>query len=299
MNFIHLKYAIEVERTGSITKAAENLYMNQPHLSKAIRELEDTAGITIFSRTSKGVIPTKKGKEFLVRAKSILLQIDDMKALGHPKDPNKVNIDISSVSTSYLSYALAKFSELLASENEIHINCLEHNITDVIESISNFGSDLGIIRVPIEHKKYHIGVLESKGLEFDTIAKFPRVAIMSSASPLSNFKDIDKTQLSDSIRISDNNLPTSPKERNEKHIIKLSERESRFEILSHNFSAYMITCPLNEELLKRYSLVQKQYLTDKATIYDYLIYRKGYNLSLWENRFIEVLKDEAQKAAIT
>ena len=65
MNISHLKYAVEVEKARSISQAAENLYMGQPNLSKAIRELEDDLGITIFKRTSKGVIPTQKGEEFL------------------------------------------------------------------------------------------------------------------------------------------------------------------------------------------------------------------------------------------
>ena len=68
MNTLHLKYAVEVERTGSITQAAENLYMGQPNLSKAIMELEETLGFMIFERTSKGVIPTQKGTSFLVYA---------------------------------------------------------------------------------------------------------------------------------------------------------------------------------------------------------------------------------------
>ena len=58
MNTLFFKYAIEVEQTRSITKAAENLYMAQPNLSKAIRELEETLGFPIFVRSSKGVIPT-------------------------------------------------------------------------------------------------------------------------------------------------------------------------------------------------------------------------------------------------
>ena len=64
-NLLQLKYAVEVEKTGSISKAAENLYMNQPNLSKSIRELEDDIGIAIFDRTAKGVVPTEKGREFL------------------------------------------------------------------------------------------------------------------------------------------------------------------------------------------------------------------------------------------
>ena len=53
MNLQHLKYAVEVEKTGSITQAAENLYMGQPNLSKAIKELEGTLGVAIFKRTSR------------------------------------------------------------------------------------------------------------------------------------------------------------------------------------------------------------------------------------------------------
>ena len=57
------------EKTGSITKAAQNYYMNQPHLSKIIRELERDLGCPIFDRTSRGMIPTVRGEEFLRYAK--------------------------------------------------------------------------------------------------------------------------------------------------------------------------------------------------------------------------------------
>lgn len=69
MNLLHLKYAIEIEKTQSINKAAENLYMGQPNLSRAIKELERSMGVKIFQRTSKGMIPTPEGIEFLGYAK--------------------------------------------------------------------------------------------------------------------------------------------------------------------------------------------------------------------------------------
>ena len=67
MNLQLLEYAVEVEKTGSITQAAENLYMNQPHLSRAIKELEKEMGIQIFSRTRRGIVPTEVGEEFLLQ----------------------------------------------------------------------------------------------------------------------------------------------------------------------------------------------------------------------------------------
>ena len=65
MNIVHLKYAVEIARTKSISKAAENLYMAQPNLSRAVKELEEALGITIFKRTSKGITVTPEGEEFL------------------------------------------------------------------------------------------------------------------------------------------------------------------------------------------------------------------------------------------
>ena len=71
MNILHMKYAVEISKTGSINKAAEVLYVAQPNLSRAIKELEADLGITIFDRSAKGMVPTIEGREFLSYAKQI------------------------------------------------------------------------------------------------------------------------------------------------------------------------------------------------------------------------------------
>ena len=81
MNILHLKYAVEVAKAGSLSKAAEALYMNQPNLSRAIKELEASLGITIFGRSAKGVYVTPEGEEFLGYARKILSQIDEVEDL--------------------------------------------------------------------------------------------------------------------------------------------------------------------------------------------------------------------------
>ena len=78
MNIIHLKYAVEIEKTRSISKAAENLFMAQPNLSRAIKELEESIGIAIFNRTPKGITVTPDGEEFLHHARKILRQVEEM-----------------------------------------------------------------------------------------------------------------------------------------------------------------------------------------------------------------------------
>ena len=67
MKLTQLKYIVEVAETGTISKAAENLYLSQPSLTAAIKELESEFDITIFSRTNKGVVLTKEGEEFRIR----------------------------------------------------------------------------------------------------------------------------------------------------------------------------------------------------------------------------------------
>ena len=103
MNTLHFKYAVEVERCGSITQAAENLYMAQPNLSKSIKELEDTLGFQIFARTSRGVVPTARGREFLVYARGILNQLQAMEALSQRHDDATQRFSLSMPRAGYIA----------------------------------------------------------------------------------------------------------------------------------------------------------------------------------------------------
>ena len=74
MNILHMKYAVEVARVGSLNKASETLLIAQPNLSRSIKELEADLGITIFDRTAKGMFLTPDGETFIGYAKDILKQ---------------------------------------------------------------------------------------------------------------------------------------------------------------------------------------------------------------------------------
>ena len=97
MNIQHLRYAIEVAKTGSITQAAENLFMGQPNLSKAIRELETSLNIRLFRRSSRGVIPTPEGEEFLQYARSIIAQVDKVESLYRPDRSSQVRFNLQAM----------------------------------------------------------------------------------------------------------------------------------------------------------------------------------------------------------
>ena len=93
MNIMYLKYAVEVEKARSISRAAQKLYIAQPNLSRAIKELEDDLGITIFNRTPHGMLATPEGDEFLERAKKILRRIEELEepVLHHFGDDGEAN----------------------------------------------------------------------------------------------------------------------------------------------------------------------------------------------------------------
>ena len=92
MNTLHLKYAIEVARTQSFTQAAENLFMAQPNLSKAIKELEQSLDITIFERSTKGVMVTEEGSQFLEYARNVIAELERMNQISKRLKSNNIRI---------------------------------------------------------------------------------------------------------------------------------------------------------------------------------------------------------------
>ena len=114
MNIKHLKYALEVAKTGSINKAAENLYIDQPNLSRAIKELEADLNITIFERSSKGIIVTADGERLLQYSRIILKELDEMEEMFKDKKTNKQSFSISVPRAAYISYAFANFTKCIS-----------------------------------------------------------------------------------------------------------------------------------------------------------------------------------------
>ena len=109
MNLAHLKYAVEVANTGSINKAAENLFIGQPNLSRAIKELESSLNITIFTRSVKGMELTPEGEIFIKYAKSILKQVDDVESMFLGISQPKKTFSVSVPRASYIGMALPIF----------------------------------------------------------------------------------------------------------------------------------------------------------------------------------------------
>lgn len=154
MNLTHLRYMVEVERLGSITKAAAALYMGQPNLSKAIKEMEREVGIPIFKRSAKGVVATEKGKEFLQYAKAILVQMDKMESLYKEDPESYVDFQLLLPRASYITYAFTEFLNKVDRTERMDIKFKETNSMDAINAVVECEYNMGIIRYPINYEAF-------------------------------------------------------------------------------------------------------------------------------------------------
>ena len=110
MNFRQLEYVVEVNRCGSINRAAQALFISQPALSSAIRELESELGFPVFVRSSKGIVCTAEGKHFLASAQQILRQVSEIRSgrSGAAEELPAI-LRVSSGRYSILSKAVIRF----------------------------------------------------------------------------------------------------------------------------------------------------------------------------------------------
>lgn len=304
MNLMHLKYAVEISKVGSLNKAAENLCVGQPNLSRAIKELESSLGITIFERSSKGMVATAQGQEFLGYANKALKQIDEIENLYKTGKRKKQEFSISVPRTSYISHAFAKFSKRLSLE-PAELFYKETNALRAIKNILESDYHLGIIRYAAAKDYYFKQMLDEKGLNYELIAEFSYSIIMSKNHPLAKKQDIHFDDLPPYIEIAhaDPYVPSLPmsvvkKEELPENIdrrIFVFERASQFEILEENPDTFMWVSPVTREKLDRYGLIQK-ICSDNTKVYkDVLIYKKTYKLSDLDRAFITELCNSKRK----
>ena len=304
MNVLHMKYAVEVANNGSLNKAAERLYIAQPNLSRAIKELEASLGITIFDRSAKGMVMTPAGEEFINYAKNILKQIDEVELIYKQGSPKKQKFSISVPRACYISDAFAHFSKHIE-DGMAEIFYKETNSQRTINNVLNNDYKLGIIRYAENYDKYFKDLLEEKGLSYEMVAEFSYVLIMSRDNPLAEKETITFEDLPPFIEIAhaDPYVPSLPlskvvKEELPDNIdrrIFIFERASQFDLLSENPDTFMWVSPASEKILQRYNLVQRQ-CTDNRKIYkDVLIYKNGYRFSKLDNCFITALCDSRRK----
>lgn len=165
MTLTQLRYAITVANANSMSEAARTLFISQPSLSAAVKELEEETGIELFHRTNRGISLTPDGEEFIGYARQVVEQYELMENKYISKQQTKKKF---SVSMQHYAFAVNAFVEMVKQfgMDEYEFAVRETRTFEVIEDVRNVKSEIGILYVNAFNRKILEKLFHENGLEF-------------------------------------------------------------------------------------------------------------------------------------
>ena len=295
MTITQLKYVITVSSSNSMNEAAGKLFISQPSLSAAIKELESEIGIELFRRTNRGITVTPEGKEFIGYARQTVQQYELMEAKYISKKELKKKF---SVSTQHYAFAVNAFSEMVKQfgMDEYEFAIYETRTNDVIDDVKNFKSEIGILYLNDFNRNVLSKIFSDNNLEFHPLLNCGIYAYMWKKHPLAQENKVSLEQLNDypclafdqgksnSFYLAEEMKSTYDYNR----IIKANDRATMLNLMN-GLDAYTLCCGIiYEELNGADSLAIPLKESEKMRIG--YISRIGANISSLGQIFIEELK---------
>lgn len=247
MTLQQLKYILAIVDCGSISEAAKQLFISQPSLSNAVKEIEEEFGIEIFLRSSKGIALTNEGIEFLSYARQVVEQAELMEQRYFNKKPSK---KLCSISTQHYAFAVQAFVALLKSLNENEYECTlrETRTHEIIEDVRNLRSEIGILYLSEFNRKVITKLLRDHDLKFHPLFTAQPHVFISVHHPLANRDMLEMDDLDD--------YPCLMFEQGE-------------------YNSFYFA----EEILSTRTYRKKILVSDRATLFNLLIGLNGYTVS--------------------
>ena len=193
MTLQQMKYALVIADRGSMNEAAKRLYISQPSLSGAVKELEGELNFSIFLRSNRGIVITPEGEEFLTYARQVVEQYELLNAKFIEKSTKKK----FSVSMQHYSFAVSAFIEVVrqfgmdAFEFAVH----ETRTSEVIENVKNFKSEIGVLYVNDFNEKVLRKLIHENSLDFHQLFTCDTFVYISDKHPLAERKEISIEEL--------------------------------------------------------------------------------------------------------
>ena len=263
-------------------------------------ELEEEIGFSIFTRSSRGVIPTEKGREFLALAKRAVKQYQALENYCTREERDNISLHICVPRASYITCALTSFLSKNARGRQLSVNYNETGTLDAISHVSDRSASMAIIRYPDRYEKTLLPLLKLRELSYETLYKFELVVIMSERHPLAKTSVLTQDLLSQAVEIvcDDTSLCTylheSPDADHNENSIHIHERGSQFDFLTGVPGTFMFVSPVPDSVLSRYHLVQKKFQGSPRKSPVLLIYPGDYRPSRGESAFREMRKESVQ-----
>ena len=196
MTLAQLTYVVKIAETKSMNKAAAELFVSQPALSGAIRELEEEIHTNLFIRTNRGVVLTAQGEEFLSYARQMveLNKLVEERYAGEKQAKKRF-----SVSMQHYSFAVEAFIKLAnryaPDESELAVH--ETKTHEVIDNVKNYRSELGILYLNDFNEKVLKKIFLENELEFIPLFTCGISVYLSKEHPLASKKLIQFEELTD------------------------------------------------------------------------------------------------------
>lgn len=246
MTLQQLRYVITVAQKGTISEAAKELFISQPSLTNAIRELEKEMNITIFNRTNKGVAVSTEGEQFLGYARQVLEQANLLESAYKTSVRDKQRF---SVSTQHYAFVVNAFVDLIKElpQNEYDFSIRETQTYEIIDDVATMKSEIGIIYLNAFNEAALTKIIKSKGLCFNELFTAKPHIFVTAEHPLANKESVTMEELADYPYLS-------------------------FEQGNHNSFYY------SEEIFSTVERKKNIRVTDRATLFNLLIGLNGYTV---------------------
>ncbi|WP_106766355.1 LysR family transcriptional regulator [Paenibacillus faecalis] len=247
MTLQQLKYVIEVANRGSMNEAARRLFISQPSLSNAIRDLEEEFQIEIFERTNKGISLSKEGTEFLGYARQVVEQAELLETRYGNKKPSPQHF---SVSTQHYAFAVNAFVNLVRKygQEEYELALRETKTYEIIQDVKTLRSEIGILYMNEFNEKVINKLLKDAGLQFNSLFTAKPHIFISIKNPLA------------------------------KQSVVTIEQLENYPYLSFDQGEYN-SFHFSEEILSTLSRKKSITVNDRATLFNLLIGLNGYTIS--------------------
>lgn len=294
MTLTQLRYVIAIANNKSINEAAKSLFITQPSLSAAVKELEAELGIELFRRNNRGVVPTTQGEEFLAYARQVVeqYQLIEDKYIDKKQERKKF-----AVSLQHYTFAVEAFMEMVKqfSMDEYEFAIHETKTYEVIEDVKNFRSEIGILYLNDGNRDVLTKLFRDFDLEFHELLKCGIYVYMSNDHPLANKKKIRLEDLDEypclSFEQGQNNSFYFAEEVMStyayKRVIKADDRATLLNLMT-GLNGYTLCCGIISDELNGSQFCAVKLDSKEVMTIGYLK-RKGTNLSLLGQKYLEEL----------
>lgn len=295
MTLQQLRYVIEVASQGSINEAAKRLFITQPSLSNAIKDLEKELGIEIFQRTNRGINLSQDGVEFLGYARQVVEQAELLETRYLNKKPSR---KLFSVSTQHYAFAVNAFVDLLKEKKlpEYEFTLRETRTYEIIEDVKNLRSEIGILYLNDFNFRVLNKLFKENSLVFTELFQAAPYIFVSCKNPLSKKKYVTLEDLEDypylsfeqgeynSFHFSEEILSTLTHRKS----IQVSDRATLFNLLI-GLNGYTISTGILSSDLNGNDIVSIPLKVEEVIRVGWICH-KGISLSPISERYLELLQ---------